>query len=132
MPWFAGTADPARLAETVPDRLLASFAVDLVEFAISHGQAEQARQLVARSPCAGFAVTLGVRSWPEHGPPQRAAPVAYVVGLGLEQRRPGLDVTCLDGVVACGMSSRSDRSVLVRLRRADSAGECAERDERGL
>lgn len=49
VPWFAGTEDPARLAETVSDRLLASFAVDLVEFAMSHGQLEQARQLVARA-----------------------------------------------------------------------------------
>lgn len=53
LPWFASTVEPGRLAETVPDRLLAGFAVDLVEFAISHGEREQARQLVERAVALG-------------------------------------------------------------------------------
>ncbi|SEM70120.1 hypothetical protein SAMN05414137_14520 [Streptacidiphilus jiangxiensis] len=52
LPWFTRTADPARLSETVPDPLLAGFAVDLVEYAISHGEREQARQLVDRAIAA--------------------------------------------------------------------------------
>ena len=49
LPWFASTGDVGRLVETVPDRLLADFGVDLVEYAVSRDRRDQARQLVERA-----------------------------------------------------------------------------------
>lgn len=50
LPWFAGTRDPKRLVQAVPDALLGpfAFALDLVEFLVSRGEREQARLLIDR------------------------------------------------------------------------------------
>ncbi|MEV6195723.1 hypothetical protein AB0M19_25350 [Streptomyces sp. NPDC051920] len=50
LPWFAGSADPERLPQTVPDTLLTArgFAQDLIEFLISSGHHAQARELWKR------------------------------------------------------------------------------------
>ena len=52
-PWFASTGDFSRLVETVPDRLLAGFGVDLIEYAVSRGERDQARLLVERAVALG-------------------------------------------------------------------------------
>ncbi|WP_157963507.1 hypothetical protein [Actinocorallia populi] len=52
-PWFASTIDPARLAETVPDRLVKGRAQHLVELAVSRGELDQARLLIERALAVG-------------------------------------------------------------------------------
>jgi hypothetical protein len=57
LPWFATTRDLERLADVVPDALLRpwGFAVDLVEYLVSHDRPEQARTLIDRVLAQGDA-----------------------------------------------------------------------------
>jgi hypothetical protein len=48
LPWFAGTADPARLGEEVCNETLDAHVVPLVEFAVLRGERAQAARLVQR------------------------------------------------------------------------------------
>jgi len=61
LPWLAATADPACLAETVPDALLTpwGFAVDLIEFLVCRGERDEARRLIERMLALGPAQLSG-------------------------------------------------------------------------
>ncbi|RKS79895.1 hypothetical protein BZB76_1378 [Actinomadura pelletieri DSM 43383] len=48
-PWFHNTMDAARLAEVASEHLVRTVAPDLVEFAISRGEREQARLILERA-----------------------------------------------------------------------------------